>query len=323
MKRSNRLVLLIGIFLAIVAFVLIVLMLGNGGGGGGEPRRSQAPTTANVVVATKDIDLGTAIQQDQVGLKEIDLTAKPADSYTDTVLVVGQIARQAVTAGQLITQRDHQRHGLRSSNSTCPPARWRCRSRWTRSAVSARSIKPGDFVDAVVAFNIVPTLHEPGHRAAQGHRRRGRPVGQGAPPGHAGPGHAAARAGRRPQATPHPAAPRRRQRLDHPQRPGADRDPRGDLQQAEVLNYSQIKGLTPPNGITLVLRSSKDFVDAPGEPITRRTRSRPASSSASSSSQYGVLPPLRQVSTPPSPSPIARQPVGAVANRSRRPADPP
>ena len=44
MKRSNRLVLLIGIFLAIVAFVLIVLMLGNGDGGGGI-RPSASPTT--------------------------------------------------------------------------------------------------------------------------------------------------------------------------------------------------------------------------------------------------------------------------------------
>ena len=71
MKRSNRLVLLIGIFLAIVAFVLIVVMLG-GNGGDNQLRPTAAPTTGNVVVATKDIELGAAIQQDQVGLKEID-----------------------------------------------------------------------------------------------------------------------------------------------------------------------------------------------------------------------------------------------------------
>ena len=41
MKRSNRLVLLIGIFLAIVAFVLIILML-QGGGRGGTPAGHRA-----------------------------------------------------------------------------------------------------------------------------------------------------------------------------------------------------------------------------------------------------------------------------------------
>ena len=46
MKRSNRLVLLIGIFLAIVAFVLIVLMLGNGDGGGGEGDEDGSGTAA-------------------------------------------------------------------------------------------------------------------------------------------------------------------------------------------------------------------------------------------------------------------------------------
>ena len=266
MKRSNRLVLLIGIFLAIVAFVLIVLMLGNGGGGGGEPRRSQAPTTANVVVATKDIDLGTAIQQDQVGLKEIDITAKPADSYTDTVLVVGQIARQAVTAGQLITSDDHQRHGL------------------DRAARRAR--RQGGHVGQ----------GRPGQRRRHGHQgRRLRGRGRGLQ-------HQAHRTRTRttglPKAVEHRCRHRRSRRSSRacrswarccPPPPAGARRPRAQrlarppparstslngqeqivilavtLQQAEVLKYSQIKGLTPPNGITLVLRSSKDFVDAAG-----------------------------------------------------------
>ena len=54
MKRSNRLVLLIGIFLAIVAFVLVVMTIGN-------PTRTPeavTPTTTPVVIAAKDIPLG-------------------------------------------------------------------------------------------------------------------------------------------------------------------------------------------------------------------------------------------------------------------------
>ena len=56
MKRSNRLVLLVGVFLAVIAFVGIALLLGG----------SDQPTTANrrrrptlpTVIATQDIPSG-------------------------------------------------------------------------------------------------------------------------------------------------------------------------------------------------------------------------------------------------------------------------
>jgi Flp pilus assembly protein CpaB len=101
LKRSNRLVLLIGIFLAIVAFVLVLITLQ--GGGGGDNRPSAAPTTTNIVVAAKDIALSTKMQADDLALKEIPIADKPADAFTDTSFVIGQIARQAVTTGQYIS----------------------------------------------------------------------------------------------------------------------------------------------------------------------------------------------------------------------------
>ena len=61
MKRSNRLVLLVGVFLAIVAFVGILVLAGNGGIGAvqGTARRPTGP----VVVATADIPLSTRIRR--------------------------------------------------------------------------------------------------------------------------------------------------------------------------------------------------------------------------------------------------------------------
>ncbi len=103
MKRSNRLVLLIGIFLALVAFVLVVLLLSGGTGGTGSAGPSAVPTTARVVVAAKDIALGDKIVADQVGLKEIALADRPTTAFGDTSLVIGQVARKSVVAGQLIT----------------------------------------------------------------------------------------------------------------------------------------------------------------------------------------------------------------------------
>ena len=59
MKRSNRLVLLIGVFLAILAFVGIILLQGNDGDGGGG--REEVITELPTVVAAADIPLGTRI----------------------------------------------------------------------------------------------------------------------------------------------------------------------------------------------------------------------------------------------------------------------
>ena len=116
MKRSNRLVLLIGIFLAIVAFVLIAILLGGDGEARRRPTVTPVPTTANIVVAAADIDLGATIQSTDVTTKDDRPRGKPADSFTDTSFVVGKIARAKVTTGQYISaavlngRRRHRQH---------------------------------------------------------------------------------------------------------------------------------------------------------------------------------------------------------------------
>ena len=77
MKRSNRLVLLIGIFLALIAFVLILMTLG-GGPGGGTATPTEA-TTTTIVVASRDIELGDTIQERDVEESEINITDFPPD----------------------------------------------------------------------------------------------------------------------------------------------------------------------------------------------------------------------------------------------------
>ena len=70
MKRSNRLVLLVGVFLAIVAFVGILLLLQTPATQTGE---NAVPTTQNVVVAKADIPLSTRIRADQVEAQTVPL----------------------------------------------------------------------------------------------------------------------------------------------------------------------------------------------------------------------------------------------------------
>ena len=66
MKRSNRLILLIGVLLAAIAFVGVIMLTGNNSSGGGTPTASAAPTTAKVVKATVDIPAGTKVTASMV-----------------------------------------------------------------------------------------------------------------------------------------------------------------------------------------------------------------------------------------------------------------
>ena len=157
MKRSNRLVLLIGIFLAIVAFVLIVLLLGNGDGGGGEARRSQEPTTTPVVVAARNVDLGATFVAADLVTKEIPVDQKPTDSYSDTSQVIGQIARAKVTSGQLITSLILNASGS-VQNIEVPAGFVGISVQVDQVTGVGTLIKPGDFVDVVTGFTTPDTV---------------------------------------------------------------------------------------------------------------------------------------------------------------------
>lgn len=151
MKRSNRLVLLIGIFLALVAFVLIVLLLSGGGGGTQGNAPSAPPTTTNVVVAAADIELGARIQEADLTLREIAISDRPANAFGDTSFVVGQIARAPVTAGQLITSVILNGGGS-VQDIEVPPGFVGMSVRVNQTNGVGTVVKPGDFVDVVTGF---------------------------------------------------------------------------------------------------------------------------------------------------------------------------
>jgi Flp pilus assembly protein CpaB len=98
-KRSNRLILLIGVLLAVVAFVGIIFVFNNQSGGTAQPI-----VMANVVVATKDIKLGEAVTDRQVETKQIPLADKKTDQYSDPGEIIGQVVRTDVTSGAIMTQ---------------------------------------------------------------------------------------------------------------------------------------------------------------------------------------------------------------------------
>jgi pilus assembly protein CpaB len=151
LKRSNRLVLLVGVFLAIVAFVGILVLVRNPDGGNKTP---VAPTTGPVVVAAVDIPLSTRIAADQVTTITVDLAAISPGAYIDPSQVIGQIVRQPAAKGSQITGATI---GASSDNGQIQnidcPATMRCMSVQVDQVSGVGTvIKTGDYVDMVVGL---------------------------------------------------------------------------------------------------------------------------------------------------------------------------
>ena len=92
MKRSNRLVLLIGVFLAIVAFVGVVLLFNGSGSNPGTATSSIPPTTA-AFVKVDDIPIGTVITTDMVETRTIPAGALLPGAIRDIRQITGHTIR--------------------------------------------------------------------------------------------------------------------------------------------------------------------------------------------------------------------------------------
>jgi Flp pilus assembly protein CpaB len=111
-KRSNRLLILLGIIVAISGGVgAAVLSNGSGGGSNGPgPSASVTPAptpepTVQIVVAKQDIPAGSTITATMVGLKALTISEAAKlgpDTFTSVDSVVGNIAAVNITNGQPI-----------------------------------------------------------------------------------------------------------------------------------------------------------------------------------------------------------------------------
>ena len=100
MKRSNRLVILVGVLLAVLAFVAIVILL-NQRPTGGEAAPEEVLQT--VLVATEDIEIGDEVTPDKVEEQEIQPEAVQGTPLASSTIVAGQPALFAVPQGSQVT----------------------------------------------------------------------------------------------------------------------------------------------------------------------------------------------------------------------------
>jgi pilus assembly protein CpaB len=293
LKRSNRLVLLVGVFLAIVAFVGILLLVRQ------EPtRQTEVPTEGPVVVAAADIPLSTRIKAEQVTTKTLALTAISAGAFTDPSQVIGQIARQPVATGAQITATTL--NGGQTGtiiNVQVPVGQRAIAVRVDQISGVGTVIKTGDYVDAIVGLTEEQflsikgidtadeaTITAPGPKGAttkvllQGMQVLGSLLPPVAPPAEAAPAASGA-------PTPPPGTTTLNEQQEivilsvNPQ-------------QAEVIRYAQLQA-NPLLTLSLILRSPDDFIDpATGQPLTPANAETTGVTLKILLDQYGVLPPV-------------------------------
>jgi Flp pilus assembly protein CpaB len=97
-RRSSRIILLLGIVLAVVAFAATVTFINQ------RPPTTTTPTTLPTVYAREDIPLGTEIKENMVEVRPLEISVRPTDAIGDTGLVIGRTVRTDVSSGQLITE---------------------------------------------------------------------------------------------------------------------------------------------------------------------------------------------------------------------------
>ncbi len=305
LKRSNRLVLLVGVFLAIVAFVGILLLLQSPAAPNGT---SAVPTDGPVVVAKADIPLSTRIRADQVEIKTVPLAGISAGAFADVSQVIGQIARQPVAAGGQITATTLTGGATGTLiDVQTPPGLRAIAVRVDQTSGVGTVIKTGDYVDSLIALSeeqfalitgdladpALVVVTNPGPKGAtvklilQGMQVLGTLLPPVAPPP--------------PNADGTPAA---------APAPGTVLNEQQEIvilavtaQQAEVIRYAQ-QMANPLLTLSLVLRSPDDFIDpVTGKPVPPVLAETTGIVLRTLIETYGVLPPTIETPVLPTPTP--------------------
>ena len=132
MKRSNRIVLLLGVVLAALAFAGVFYVINQRAA-----PVSTAPTELPTVYARQNIALGTVITSDMVEARPQAISVRDPNAYGDVGQVVGKTARAEIKKDQIILSDGLHRRCGRQRPGRRPSAR-------TRASGHLRARGPGD-----------------------------------------------------------------------------------------------------------------------------------------------------------------------------------
>jgi Flp pilus assembly protein CpaB len=151
-KRSNRLVILVGVLLAVLAFVGIVVLLSQNV----TTPPPVAKTTVQVVVAKADIAIGDAVTPDKVDVKNVDPAAVSGTRIADPSQLTGAPALFPIGKGSQVSQ---EAVGLGRTGNFCISCQLKPGEKAIAFQVDPVSgldflIQPGDHVDIVFRTTI-------------------------------------------------------------------------------------------------------------------------------------------------------------------------
>jgi pilus assembly protein CpaB len=157
--RTNRALILLGLFLGLVSAALVVVYLSKADESGGGNVSGGAVTP--VVVASQGIPAGTRVTEDMVTLKSISSEAILPDVFQKTKDVVGQVTRVPLVAGEQVIPTKVTPTGFEIANVENPalayviPEGMRAVSIEVSSAIGASGlIRPGDYVDVILTVQV-------------------------------------------------------------------------------------------------------------------------------------------------------------------------
>ena len=152
MKRSNRLVILVGVLLAVLAFVGIVVLLGQTG----STNQPAEKTTVQVLVAKADIAIGDSVTPDKVEVKPVDPAAVSGTRIADPSQLTGAPALFPISKGAQVSQ---EAVGLGNAGNVCITCQLKAGEKAIAFQVDRVTgldflIQPGDHVDIVFRTEI-------------------------------------------------------------------------------------------------------------------------------------------------------------------------
>ena len=146
MKRSNRLFIVAGLALAVIAFVA-VLLLSSGGTGTPPP-----PATVAVVVAAADIPLGARVTAEMLTTADRPV-AQATDTFTLPQDVIGKVARRPIAAGAAVRPGDFEtaEGGVTEIAGSVPAGLRAVAVPLDKVTSVGFLVQPGDYVDVLLA----------------------------------------------------------------------------------------------------------------------------------------------------------------------------
>jgi Flp pilus assembly protein CpaB len=163
-KRSNRLVILVGVLLAVLAFVAIVILLNREPDDPGQVEEIKE----SVLVATRAIEIGDPVTPDIVEVREVDPEAVQGSPLRDVSAVAGQPALFAVPAGSQVTgETIGLAQGTRTTDISrlLEPGEKAITFQVDRVTGVDFLVKPGDTIDVVMS-QAITVLQETADSAA-------------------------------------------------------------------------------------------------------------------------------------------------------------